>query len=69
MCHVMPCTMKRNSVFEDGEGINVRTQFSQHDKNGKIRANVTLRPSFLMDSVPTSSLELFITQVVPWDVD
>ena len=53
-----------------GDGVNVRMQFSQQDKNGEILAHATLRPSFLVDSVPTSSFELFLTQVVvPWDVD
>ena len=64
---------------EDGEGISVRILFSQRRKNGQISAQVTLRPSFLMDSVPVhqepsikvpaSSLKISFWQVTPWDVD
>ena len=55
--------------IEGGDGVYVRMQFSQQDKNGKILARATLRPSFLVDSVPTSFFQLSFMQVVPWDVD
>jgi hypothetical protein len=64
---------------EDGEGISVRMLFSQRHQHGQISARVTLRPSFLMDSVPVhqepsikvpvSSLTISFWQVTPWDVD
>jgi len=64
---------------EHGEGISVRMLFSQRCNNGQISAQVTLRPSFLMDSVPVhrepsikvpvSSLTISFWQVTPWDVD
>ena len=60
--------VRRRLVTGYGEGISVRMLFSQRDKIGQISAEVTLRPSFLMDSVPVSSLEISFTQVTPWEV-
>ena len=59
----------RSLVTEHPEGINVSVLFSWLNKNGQIRAHMTLRPSFLKDSQPVSSWELFFTQIVPWDAD
>ena len=58
-----------NIVTEHPKGINVSVLFSWLNKNGQIRAHMTFRPSFLKDSQPVSSWELFFTQIVPWDAD